>query len=189
MNNPCEAGCAGFWHDRPMQESIVSSLLGARQNLRTIWEKQLRSEPIRSPMANPDSLIYLMEWTLNELFARLRDEANGPVVPEGLISRDDSIAAICDCGGNPFLTYFGSARKAVLAWAGSTHSPISDLSGDEKRRCVQELLSALEVVARREIESFCSVCQYQRMDKPLIAEKSSLYPPGSNDFTAVGCEL
>jgi hypothetical protein len=140
-------------------------------------------------MANPDSLIYLMEWTLNELFARLRNEATDPVASEGRISRDDRVAAICDCGGNPFLSYFGSVRKAVLTWAGSTHSPIANLSGEERSRCVDEILSALEVIAKREIESFCSVCQYRRIDKSLAAGKSSLYPPDSDSFAAVGCGL
>ena len=170
-----------------MQESIVSSLLGARQNLRTIWEKQLWSEPIRSPIANPDALIYLMEWTLNEFFARLRNETNLPVALTETVSPSIDIEALCSCGGNPFLSYFGSAHKAVISWTESTRSPLAGLSDEERGRCVRELLWGLETVARREIESFCSVCRYQNMNRPLDRGKCSLYPAGSGCGAAVAC--
>src|SRR4051812_25982577 len=110
-----------------MQESILFALVDTRQNLRAMWEKQLRSEPVRSPMANPDSLVYLMEWTLSEFFAELRNGSDGPHAEAVPVEGPGNYEAICGCKGNPFLNYFGSARKALIAWTDSERSPLIGL--------------------------------------------------------------
>jgi hypothetical protein len=155
-----------------MQESTLCSLIEAAPIIRALWEKRLRGRPIRSPMANPDCLIYLMEGTLNELFTRMRDEKNDSIAAGETIYHDNNIDAICDCGSNPLLGYFGSAREAVLTWARVMRPSTPEFSVEERKIRLHELLYALEAIAKREIKSFCSVCRRHSLNKPLAEEKN-----------------
>jgi len=119
--------------------------------IRANWEALLRLERPSSPLANPDLLVHRLDQSLDEIFKdlllwSLRAHPR-PYVPH------------CPCGMNPWLAYLGAGRQALrqalveaqVAIPGQTHE-----AREEALACLEQVM---DHIARREIESFCSVCQ------------------------------
>lgn len=133
-----------------MQADVLATLVRRRPEIRRAWEILLRAERASTPMANPDTLVFMMDWTLDRIFADLRVTkgfpASGPARTE------------CACGLNPMLVYFSALRQVltealVLAQAARPE--------EEASRREAELAQVTRVVdeeAEREITAFCSVC-------------------------------
>ena len=100
-------------------------------------------------MANPDTLVYLMDETLAQLESLVRARPT----PRWLKLRRthlEPLRALCPCGLNPLLAYFGTGAEAlnmVLADA-------ADLTKEEKLR----LYEAWHFLAQGEIEALCEGC-------------------------------
>ena len=126
-----------------MDERSLSSLQAHRPILRTKWETRLRAAPVTSPLANPDALVHLMEWTLDQVFRELAAHHTRRKTPR----------PPCPCGLNPLIAYFATAKLSLhealeICAAGK---PIHPSDADEMEH-------ALEIVSRREIETFCALC-------------------------------
>lgn len=135
-----------------MQSEVFRVLETRRSQLRERWESRLRAERMSSPLANPDALIHLMDWTLDRVFAHLNST-------EGRTETRQR-EAHCACGLNPLLAFFAIA-EAVLVEAlqaeQARHRP------KFARQCELELVllkQAVAQVANREISAFCGVCQH-----------------------------
>lgn len=132
---------------------MLGVLATRRTRLRSDWERRLRAQRMSSPLANPDALVYLMDWTLDQIFAALK--APGRRVE---MRRREMH---CACGLNPLLAYFEMA-EAVLIEAlqkeQARHRP--DFSGQRESELVR-LKQAVAEVANREIAAFCAVCQHR----------------------------
>lgn len=119
----------------------------------------LHAEPVTTPLAYPDALVHLLDWTLEAIFRELattaarRRTGRRPTMTD---YRPD-----CPCGRNPLLTYFVAGEQAmrealVLAQASSLHiDPV------ERDAALDDLNLAIRHIARREIEAFCGVCQFR----------------------------
>ncbi|MFA6289417.1 MAG: hypothetical protein WC661_18710 [Opitutaceae bacterium] len=129
-----------------MDERSLSALQAHRPTLRIKWESRLRAAPVTSPLANPDALVHLMVWTLDQVFRELtpgatrRKTALGPRPP-------------CPCGLNPLIAYFSTAKISL-------HEALEVCSGGGpiNPADAEEMEHALEIVARRELATFCSLC-------------------------------
>ncbi|MCC5024966.1 MAG: hypothetical protein J6386_20210 [Candidatus Synoicihabitans palmerolidicus] len=129
-----------------MHDGFLRALQTQRSNLRQRWEALLRTERVSSPMAHPDTLVHLMDWTLDRLFDELRqpqmrlhtvcDDQRGP-------------AQSCACGKNPLLAYFSTVEQAVVEALLVTDAHLESLSLMEKRASLQDLKHAVHAVARR----------------------------------------
>jgi hypothetical protein len=126
-----------------MDERSLSALQAYRPTLHRQWEARLRAAPVTSPLANPDALVYLMEWTLDQLFREL-------AAPH---ARRQTPRPPCPCGLNPLIAYFATARLSL-------HEALKVCAGAEplNARDIEEMEQALETVARREIANFCALC-------------------------------
>lgn len=138
-----------------MQDSMVSALRSRRPQIRARWEELLRVERANSPLANPDSLVHLLDWTLDEFFRAVqclpaRRRAVRPV------STDD-----CPCGRNPLLAYFAAGEQALRESLVLGQSEMKDLSPYARDTALEELDLAFRAIARREVESFCGMCQFR----------------------------
>ena len=137
-----------------MNDNLLRTLQGLRPTILERWEVLLRAEPVSSPLANPDSLVYLMGWTLDRFFTALR----GPL-SRRRIGRGNNRASFneerdtCACKMNPLLAYFATAELALIQAA----LPI--LQPCERESELSTIRLALQVVAKREIGTFCAVCQ------------------------------
>lgn len=130
------ARCAG------MQPAIIRALAERRPCLRRRWEAALRAGRASSPLANPDTLVFMMDWTLDRVFAAL--ESGGAPGRGGW-------RGLCPCGLNPLLAYFEALETVLLA-----ELPPGP---DETEPARSALRGAVARVADREIAAFCAVCQ------------------------------
>jgi hypothetical protein len=92
-----------------MPDDFLRALIASRRDIHARWEVLLRIERVNTPLANPDTLVFLITSTLDEVFAALRvgEDARRPPAA-GEIGRPD-----CACGRNPFLAYFAAGEQAL----------------------------------------------------------------------------
>jgi len=144
-----------------MQDGLLRALLSHRPTLRQRWEILLRAERATSPLANPDSLVFLMDWTLDRLFEELR---NAPSRRRRSLRQASATPETppCRCGLNPLIAYFKTAEKAIADTYCHDVPDTNRLTALEREAALEELKLVLGSVARREIESFCAVCTHHR---------------------------
>ena len=104
-----------------------------------------------TPLANPDTLVFLFDQTLNEVLGALPERPSGPIRPR---SRPTSQ---CDC--NPMRAYFLSLEQALLETLVLIQAGLPTLSPAERVASVTELCSTLRRIARREMTVFDGICQ------------------------------
>lgn len=106
-------------------------------------------------MALPDLLIPLMNWTLEAIWTDVR---------KGRSRRADEQdwAGYCTCRANPLTGYFLCAKDTFVALFEAESSQLPPMAPGEKQMCALELIRALDRVAVREIQTFCSVCQQKQ---------------------------
>lgn len=139
-----------------MHDSFQCALQRHRDDLRQRWETLLRAERVTSGMANPDSLIYLMDWTLDQLMDEVRQSHYRRRETHRITG---GARSFCVCGKNPLLAYFATAEQAIVEVLFLAEANLNKLTPLERNASLDDLKSALNEVARRDIESFCSVCQ------------------------------
>ncbi len=146
------AGPVAEW--APMKRPARQALADLRPMIKTCWEVLLRAEPPVSPLANPDTLVFMMDRTLDGFFAALTSAA-----PRRWLARYpllcEPLAKSCPCARNPLLRYFVSGEQALLAIAakGLPAAPAT------RRRVLSEAQLAFHYVAQHEIQNFCDLCR------------------------------
>ncbi|WP_404420247.1 hypothetical protein [Nibricoccus sp. IMCC34717] len=144
-----------------MEESLWSELQNLRPTLRQRWEVLLRAQPPSSPLANPDSLVFLMDWTFDQFFTELRKVAvRSQTRQRAGMARCPERRVPCACGMNPLLAYFQTAELALI----ETVLPL--LAPQQQEPVLQEIKAALGAVSKREIEAFCAVCRRRAAEMP-----------------------
>ncbi|GAB5558927.1 MAG: hypothetical protein SynsKO_05740 [Synoicihabitans sp.] len=143
-----------------MHECFWRAFETHRPQLIKRWDALLRAEPVTSGMAHPDSLMHLMDWTLDQWSAELRQSRIGRhTETEFNAPPTKSPRSNCPCGKNPLLAYFATAEQAAIEVILVEIREIDHLSPGERNVGLHSLKNALRVVAGREIQTFCAVCQ------------------------------
>lgn len=133
----------------PVEAVALSHLELLRPAIKREWEALLRAEPTLSPLADPDILVFLMDATLNQVFADVARDTEGRWRGHvGNLRRP--LQRHCACGRNPLLNYYATGELALHAGAGPALGSALD-----------EVLVPYHALAQREIGTFCSVCQRQ----------------------------
>jgi hypothetical protein len=141
-----------------MQDDLMSALRHHRAGIRARWEDLLRVERANTPLANPDALVHLIDWTLDEVYRTL----------EGLPSRRRPLRPYskhdieCPCGRNPLLAYFAAGEQALQESLVVTQSELPHLEPADRDASLAELNLCLRFIARREIQAFCALCQLRQ---------------------------
>ncbi len=139
-----------------MQEAFIRTLRARRAQIRARWETFLRIEKVNTPLANPDTLVYLFDQTLNEVFTALQ-ETHAPRHPT---------PSAGPCDKNPLGAYFVAGEQAllealILAQAGAPH-----LDPRERDADVAHLRHVMHKIARRDIASLEGVFQSKKAASP-----------------------
>lgn len=135
---------------------FADELQARRPAIKDAWERRLRRESVTSPLANPDTLVMMMERTLDELFETLSTSELPEPGQKVRLSRD---RIGCLCGLNPLLAYFRTLA-ATLCAVGTTEGKSFGLVDPESlAHCLDFTLECLREIARRDIVAFCAVCQ------------------------------
>lgn len=147
---------------RFMQDELVRALRARRAEIHARWEALLRIERVNTPLANPDALVFMIDWTLDECFATLRPpqvrRKNG--IPTPLGGKVD-----CPCGRNPLLAYFSAGEQAIEEALILEQARASILDPTQRDDAFAELKYTVREIARREVEAFCSVCQFRELPR------------------------
>ncbi len=142
-----------------MQEGLVETLRTRRSQIRERWSDLLRADRANTPLANPDMLVHMLDWTLDEIFrglARLASRRrSGRHVTEYLHKPE------CPCGRNPLLVYFAVGEQALQEALILVQAEAPALSPLERDISLEELNLVLQHISGREIEAFCGVCQFR----------------------------
>jgi hypothetical protein len=146
-----------------VKASLIQALSSRRREIRQRWDMLLRLERIETPLANPDVLVHMIDWTLDKIFDELRGRK--AFISGEPTSSVAALRAVCRCGKNPFLGHFLAGEQAVLEALVLTQS--GDASPDPAHRgnAVAELYLAINAIARSEIESLCSLCKNRPLSK------------------------
>lgn len=143
-----------------MQENLVTSLRTRRPQIRARWEDLLRIERASTPLAHPDALVHLIDWSLDEIFQALAN----PLAhrPHGRKPSAENHRHECPCGRNPYLAYFAAGEQAVHEALIMVQAETAALDPQDRDNTLAEINQVLLHIARREIEAFCGVCQYRQ---------------------------
>ncbi len=135
-----------------VDESLIQQLEAQRPSFKREWEALLRTEPTLSPLGNPDTLVFMMDETLSDLFKnlRLRAQKHQAVNPRSLLV---PLQRHCECGMNPLLTYFATGELALHLVAGQVLKRDAELD---------EILACYHLLAMKEIDMLCAVCQHRQ---------------------------
>ncbi|MEO6001945.1 MAG: hypothetical protein ABIZ04_00500 [Opitutus sp.] len=152
-----------------MQAQLLCALRAQHAQIHQRWKELLHVEPISTPLANPDALEHLIDWSLQEIFRAL-----GTLAGRRRASPTAAIGSkpVCPCGRNPLLTYFAAGEQAVrqamiLVQSATVLHPF------ERDASMAEVNFVLAQLARREIEAFCGVCQHRLDPTPAHALTAS----------------
>jgi hypothetical protein len=122
-------------------------LEGLRPAIKKEWEALLRAEPAPSPLGNPDTLLYLMDETLTQVFRALTESSLESVLkksPALLVP----LQRHCVCGLNPLLNYYATGELALHLVAAKRIGP----------QLLEGVLTSFHLLAQQEIDTLCSVC-------------------------------
>ena len=143
-----------------MEYKILNALTSRRTETRARWETLLRIEGVNTPLANPDALVHLFDWTLDEVFLRFSgiESADSALWPTQLI-RGDPFA--CECGRNPFVAYFKAAKQALMEALVLEQSKMPRLDPIDRDLAAAELRQVIETIGQSEVEAFCALCVHR----------------------------
>ena len=128
----------------------------------------MRAEPVVTPLGLPDTLVHLIDTTLEEIFLRLKDSPRRQR-PDGR-GAEQNQRPLCPCSHNPFLAYFTAAKQALregLILAQTACAPLDPLERDSS---LLELDSVFHQITKRDIEAFCGLCQFRHLSLPAPAQ-------------------
>lgn len=140
----------------PMDQATLFALESRRPEIRARWEALLRIERVHTPLANPSTLVFMFDHTLDEVLRALAGKPARKVGP-----RPTSAFA-----NNPLRDYFAALEQAllealILVQAGrlAATSPVEPLMPAERTAALNEVCATLRRIARREIDVFDDLCR------------------------------
>jgi hypothetical protein len=140
-----------------MRRQFLEALADVRPMIKTCWEVLLRAEPPASPLGNPDTLVFMMDRTLDAFFTSVRS----PAARRWLARHPllcNSLGETCPCERNPLLHYFVSGEHALLAIAGQTLNREAPGTKDQES-VLSEVQLAFHYLAQYELQTFCDLCR------------------------------
>jgi hypothetical protein len=135
--------------DKTMRPSIYLAIRAQRSEIKARWTRLLQIEPPNTALGHPDTLVYLIDGTFDAVLASVH------AIPPGELP-----ASKCDCGRNPFLAYFSSARQSLFEALVLAHWHEGALDRAERERDVLVLHYALCQVIGNYAQSFSLICRH-----------------------------
>ncbi len=131
-----------------MDRSLLRALHERRPQIRARWETLLRIERVETPLANPDTLVFLFDRTLDAVLAAL--PRRPPAPPRARLR--------CRCDCNPMRVYYLALEQALLETLIEIQTERPDLSAKTRISSVTELCTTLRSIAQRELNVLDQIC-------------------------------
>jgi hypothetical protein len=157
-----EAARGDSRHDAAMDKPLLRALHTRRPAIRRQWENLLRLEEPANALAHPDTLVRLIDWTLDEAFAALGHPSRRAARRRAAWSHPPSyehVRRACACGQNPLIEYFLAGERALLEALVLAQAETPAARADSRHTTATEVHLAVRRIARREVTLFCSVCR------------------------------
>jgi hypothetical protein len=140
-----------------MKNAFIDEVARRRDEVRQRWRVALRHIPVHTALGNPDTLAFMIEPTLNRLFAAVSERREAPWLPAALPEMR-LVEAASRCGLNPMIAYFLAGESAIVAVTRSIRG-CGTMTESEMLTAENELLATLRELGRGEITGFCGICQ------------------------------
>lgn len=134
-----------------MEPKLLRTLRARRRGIARRWEALLRVEPVTTPLAHPDTLVFLIEETLRGALAELA-ASPGPL---------PALPVVCACGRHPLLAFFAAGEQALLEALVLAQAQEGPEASAGRALAVEEMRGVVRLIARREVGAFAGVCQYR----------------------------
>jgi len=161
-----------------MENALLRALSDRRQETRARWEVLLRIERVNTPLANPDALVHLFDWTLDEVFSKIQEGHASVAVaaapPSVLVTLE------CQCGRNPFVAYFRAAKQALTEALVLEQSETALLNPSERDSQMAELRQVIDAIGQGEIAAFCALCTHRPKSLPTESDRERGYSAEEN---------
>lgn len=108
----------------------------------------MRVEKVNTPLANPDTLVYLFDRTLDDIFSALRHPR-----PIGTVSPD-----VHGSAKNPLVNYFVAGEQAVLEALVLAQAEMPALDPKQRDADFAQLKEVVHAIAERDIGTLDQVC-------------------------------
>jgi len=123
--------------------------------MRRRWEELLQVEPAATPLGCPEAMAQLVPDSLERVFKLLLKTPRRPLS----VSEARLWLPTCDCGHNPYRTYFIAGEQAVTE--GFVYVEASLPPSERRPSDMAEVIYAIRRLARAEIETFCGACVHR----------------------------
>ncbi len=139
-----------------MNAVLLRELEVMRPQIRARWEALLRIERLHTPLANPDTLVFMFDQTLDEVLGALPGRPVSSAGPR----------PTCRSERNPMRVYFSALEQALLE--ALIHVQAGQIAPEpakhtaavaERTAAVTEVCAALRRIARREIATLDQICK------------------------------
>ncbi len=149
-----------------MDKSLLQALQERRPQIRARWDTLLRIERVETPLANPDTLVFMFDRTLDAVLAALPKR---PLEP--LRSRPR-----CRCDCNPMRVYYFALEQALMETLIEIQAERPKLDATARVAAVTELCTTVRRIAQRELSVLDQIClQRPRRARGRAAAKSAEY--------------
>lgn len=147
-----------------MLTELLRTLRTRQPEIRTRWEMLLRGERVNTALAHPDTLVFMIDSTVEELLH---------TIERGRPLRHRAHRPTCPCGRNPLLAYFQAGEQALLEEMILAQVAMSGLHPHDREVAVNQLRDTVRDFADTEIEAFCGLCRYRDHPAPAAAHSHS----------------
>lgn len=132
-----------------MQGKIIRALQERRAQIRARWEALLRIEKVTTPLANPDTLVFALDNSLDEIFAALRQPPPRKPAPDPATTE----------GSSPWWAYFRAGEQALLESLILLQAEMESLDPAARDTSFGNLKQVINNLTRREIEAWGAICR------------------------------
>lgn len=130
--------------------------LRARQSaIEQQWRTLLAIEPVWTPLANPQTLQYLIPTMCHAIFEHAAKLSRSP----SALATARAHLPDCNCGNNPYRAFFIAGEQALTEAAIVVQAQLA--AELRKPRDLTALIYVIRGAARSEIDAFCGACVHR----------------------------
>lgn len=146
-----------------MKSAFLHELMGRRSEIAQRWRAALQDIPVHTALGNPDTLAFMIEPTLTELFRTAFERPSPSWMPQSP-PKVRLVESASRCALNPMIGYY-LAGEAAVAFTVHGIMPRDDLSESDILISEGKLLALLRHLGRAEVTSFCEICLIETPSK------------------------
>ena len=130
-----------------MHKEIIEALQQRRAQIRARWEALLRIEKVTTPLANPDTLVFALDQSLDEIFSTL--DQSLPHLP--------GTSSIPSDSPSPWRAYFQAGEQALLESLVLLQAEMKSLDPVARDTSFGNLKQVINNLTQREIEPWDAI--------------------------------